>query len=174
MYRFPLCIVYPFFDAYAFRQVRVDTNVPFEYSNSLFFTSSILFGFTSLIIVSKEWIDQRIWAILLPHLVLIVLSGVAIGNLAFVNTNSVDVPLYSSAAFNANVVSTGFIVGYVTQELEKQQNQINNAKTVDKIRTLSGCLGFCKVIFNAKTSLSQLSSFLSWMMIPRVSRASPL
>jgi hypothetical protein len=116
---FPFAILYPFLDAYIFRHVPMDTVVPFEYSNSLLFTSSILFGFTSLIIVSKEWIDKRVWAILLPPLVLIVLSGIEIGNLALGNANSVVVLLYSSAAFNANVVSTGFVVGYVAQELPK-------------------------------------------------------
>jgi hypothetical protein len=74
----------------------------------------ILFGFTSLIIVSKEWIDRRIWSVLLPPLVLIVLSGVAIGNLAFGASSDLSVLLFSSASFNANVVSTGFVVGYVT------------------------------------------------------------
>jgi hypothetical protein len=85
----------------------MDRVVPFEFSNSLLFTSSILLGFTSLIIVSKEWIDKRVWPILVPPLALIILSGVAIGNLALGNSNSVVVLLYSSAAFNANVVSTG-------------------------------------------------------------------
>jgi hypothetical protein len=116
---YPIAILYPFLDAYIFRHVPMDTAVPFDYSNSLLFTSSILFGFTSLIIVSKEWIDKRVWSILVPPLALIVLSGVAIGNLALGNANSVVVLLYNSAAFNANVVSTGFVVGYVTQELPK-------------------------------------------------------
>jgi len=120
---FPFAIIYPFLDVYAFRHVSMDTAVPFEFSNSLLFTSSILFGFTSLIIVSKEWIDKRVWSILVPPLVLIVLSGVAIGNLALGNANSVVVLLYSSAAFNANVVSTGFVLGYVTLELPKQNKK---------------------------------------------------
>jgi len=55
----------------------------------------------------------------LPPLVLIVFSGVAIGNLALGNANSLGVLLYGSAAFNANVVSTGFVLGYVVQGLSK-------------------------------------------------------
>lgn len=101
----------------------MDRIVPFEFSNSLLFTSSILFGFTSLIIVSKEWIDKGIWSILVPPLALIILSGVAIGNLALGNANSVVVLLYSSAAFNANVVSTGFVVGCVAQVLPKSSKK---------------------------------------------------
>jgi hypothetical protein len=116
---YPFAIVYPFLDAYVFRHVSMDMVVPFEFSNSLLFTSSILFGFTSLIIVSKDWVDRRIWTILLPPLVLIILSGITIGNLALGSANSVVVLLYSSAAFNANVVSTGFVVGYVMQVLPK-------------------------------------------------------
>ena len=116
---FPFAILYPFADVYLFRHISLDTPVPFEFSNSLLFTSSILFGFTSLILISKEWIDKRVWSILVPPLVLIVFSGVAIGNLALGNANSLGVLLYSSAAFNANVVSTGFVLGYVVQGLSK-------------------------------------------------------
>jgi hypothetical protein len=120
---YPFAILYPFLDAYVLRHVSMDTVVPFEFSNTLLFTSSILFGFTSLIIVSKEWIDKRVWAILVPPLALIILSGVTIGNLALGNANSVVVFLYSSAAFNANVVSTGFVVGYVTHVLPKLERK---------------------------------------------------
>jgi hypothetical protein len=120
---FPFAILYPFLDAYIFKHVPTDIIIPFELSNSLLFTSSILFGFTSLIIVSKEWIDKRIWAVLIPPLALIILSGVAIGNLALGTTNSVGVLLLSSASFNANVVSTGFVVGYVAQQLPKQNKK---------------------------------------------------
>jgi hypothetical protein len=119
-FAYPFAILFPFINAYIFMHVPIDTVVPFELSNALLFTSSILFGFTSLIIVSKEWVDKRIWAVLVPPLALIVLSGVAIGNLAFGTANGVEVLLYCSAAFNANVVSTGFVVGYVTQRLTKQ------------------------------------------------------
>lgn len=118
---FPFAILYPFLDAAIFRPVPSETVVPFEFSNSLLYTSSILFGFTSLIVVSKEWIDKRVWAVLLPPLALIILSGVAIGNLALGTMNSVEVLLFNSASFNANVVSTGFVVGYVTQLLPKEK-----------------------------------------------------
>lgn len=120
---FPFAILYPFADAHIFRHVPIDTIIPFDYSNSLLFTSSILFGFTSLIIVSKEWIDKRVWAVLVPPLALIVLSGIAIGNLALGTMSSVEVLVFSSASFNANVVSTGFVVGYVTQLLPKQNEK---------------------------------------------------
>jgi hypothetical protein len=108
---FPVAIIYPFFDAYVLKQVSVDTQVPFDFTNGLLFIASILFGFSSLIIVSKEWIDKRIWSVLLPPLALIVLTGVSISNLALGYANSVQVLVFSSAAFNANVVSTGFILG---------------------------------------------------------------
>jgi len=91
--------------------------VPFDFTNDLLFITSILFGFTSLIVVSKEWGDGRVWMVLLPPLVLIVLTGVSISNLALGASNSVKALIFSSAAFNANVVSTGFILGYITQKL---------------------------------------------------------
>jgi hypothetical protein len=118
---FPFAILYPFLDAHVLKHVSANTIVPFEFSNSLLFTSSILFGFTSLIIVSKEWVEKRVWAVLLPPLALIILSGLAIGSLALGTTNSLEVLLFSSASFNANVVSTGFVVGYVTQVLPKRK-----------------------------------------------------
>ena len=117
---FPFAILTPFFDALIIRQVSIYTVVPFELSNTLLFTSSILFGFTSLIVVTKEWIDKRVWALLVPLLMFIILSGVAIGNFAMGSTTSMWVFLYSSAASNANVVSTGFVVGYVTQQPSKR------------------------------------------------------
>jgi len=53
-----------------------------------------------------------------PPLALSVLSGVAIGNLALGTVSSVEVLLFSSASFNTNEVSTGFVVGYVTRARE--------------------------------------------------------
>jgi hypothetical protein len=77
---FPIAISLPFMDAYIFRHVPLEIVVPFEFGNALLSVSSILFGFTLLIIISKEWVDKRIWAVLVPPLILIVLSGVSIGN----------------------------------------------------------------------------------------------
>ena len=93
------------------KHVPQTLQVPFDFTSGLLFIASILFGFSSLIIVSKEWVDKRIWSVLLPPLALIVLTGVSISNLALGYANSVDVLVFSSAAFNANVVSTGFILG---------------------------------------------------------------
>jgi uncharacterized membrane protein len=102
------------FLTYYLRHTASDMVIPFEYANALLFTSSILFGFTSLIIVSKEWIEKKVWSVLLPPLLLIVVAGVAIGNLALGASSDLTVLLFCVASFNANVVSTGFVVGYVT------------------------------------------------------------
>jgi hypothetical protein len=114
---FPFAIIYPFYDAYVVKHLAVDLQVSFDFTNGLLFIASILFGFSSLMVVSKEWVDRRIWTVLLPPLALIVLTGVSISNLALGATNSVQTLVFSSAAFNANVVSTGFILGYVTRKL---------------------------------------------------------
>jgi hypothetical protein len=114
---FPFAIIYPFFDAYVVKHLASDLQVSFDFTNGLLFIASILFGFASLMVVSKEWVDRRIWTVLLPPLALIVLTGVSISNLALGATNSVQTLVFSSAAFNANVVSTGFILGYVTRKL---------------------------------------------------------
>jgi hypothetical protein len=108
---FPLAIILPFIDAYVVKQVPTTLAVPFDFTNGLLFIASILFGFSSLIIVSKEWVDRRIWVVLLPPLALIVLTGISISNLALGYGNPVQVLVFSSASFNANVVSTGFILG---------------------------------------------------------------
>ncbi len=123
---FPFAIIYPFFDAYVLKQVAATVEVPFDFTNGLLFIASILFGFASLMVVSKEWVDRRIWTVLLPPLVLIVLTGVSIMNLALGAANSVQVLLFSSAAFNANVVSTAFILGYVTQKLPVKRDQVDS------------------------------------------------
>jgi hypothetical protein len=119
---FPIAISLPFLDAYVFKHVPSELAVPFDFSNALLSVSSILFGFTSLIIISKKWVDKRSWAVLIPPLILIVLSGVSIGNLALGAANQVTTLLLCSATFNANVVSTGFILGYVTQMLQKSRH----------------------------------------------------
>jgi hypothetical protein len=118
---FPVAIVYPFVDAYVLKHVQVEMQVPFEFANGLLFIASILFGFSSLIIVSKEWIDRKIWSVLLPPLALIVLTGVSISNLALGYANPVQVLVFTSASFNANVVSTGFILGYITQRHQQKK-----------------------------------------------------
>jgi hypothetical protein len=114
---FPFAIIYPFYDAYVVKHLAVNLQVSFDFTNGLLFIASILFGFSSLMVVSKEWVDRRIWTVLLPPLALIVLTGVSISNLALGATNSVQTLVFSSAEFNANVVSTGFILGYVTRKL---------------------------------------------------------
>jgi hypothetical protein len=96
--------------------------VSFDYTNGLLSIASVLFGFSSLIIISKEWVDKRAWAVLLPPLALIVVSGVSISNLALGYANPVQVLVFCSAAFNANVVSTGFILGYVSQKLPAKKS----------------------------------------------------
>lgn len=112
---FPIAIILPFLNLYVFHRISFETNVSLESINSLLFTSSILFGFTSLIVVSKEWVDRRVWSVLLPPLILLVLSGVSISNLAVGTENPVSALLLGSATFNANVVSTGFLIGYIMQ-----------------------------------------------------------
>ena len=112
---FPAAILYPFVDTYVLKQVSSATQVSFDFTNGLLFIASILFGFSSLIIVSKEWVDKKMWAVLIPPLVLIVLSGVTISNLALGYSNSVQALVFSSASFNSTVVSTAFILGYITK-----------------------------------------------------------
>lgn len=117
---FPLAILLPFVDAFYFKHVSLSTDIPFEFTAGLLSTSSILFGFTSLIIISKEWVERKVWAVLMPPLALIVLSGVTISNLAMGFENPVQALLINSATFNANVVSTGLVVGYVIQRTTQQ------------------------------------------------------
>ena len=113
---FPVAILIPFIDTYLVKRVPIQTQVSFEFTNGLLFIASILFGFSSLIIVSKDWVDKKMWAVLIPPLVLIVLSGVTISNLALGYANSVQALVFCSASFNANVVSTAFILGYITRK----------------------------------------------------------
>ncbi len=114
---FSLAISIPYIDAYAIKHVSLDAEVPFEFNAALLSASSILFGFTSLIIISKDWVERKFWAILLPPLALIIISGTSIANLALGYQNPVQALLLSSATFNANVVSTGLVLGYVSQKL---------------------------------------------------------
>jgi hypothetical protein len=120
---FPLAIGLPFINIILIRHIPLETPVSFDFTAALLSASSILFGFTSLIIISKEWVERKIWAVIVPPLALIVLSGIEIGNLALGLENPVSALLISSAAFNANVVSTGLVVGYVGQRLNQLQKE---------------------------------------------------
>jgi hypothetical protein len=113
---FPVAVLLPFIDTYLVKRVPSSTVVPLDFINSLLSIASILFGFSSLIIISKEWVDRKVWAVLIPPLVLIVLSGITLSNLALGFANSVEALVFSSASFNATVVSTGFILGYITRK----------------------------------------------------------
>jgi hypothetical protein len=124
---FPVAICIPFINVLVIHHIAVETPVSFDFTAALLSASSILFGFTSLIIISKEWVERKIWAVIIPPLFLIVLSGVEIGNLALGLENPVSALLISSAAFNANVVSTGLVVGYVVQRLNQQQKEKSSA-----------------------------------------------
>jgi len=117
---YPLAIILPYYMAFQVNHVSTATNVPFEFINVLLSTSGILFGFSSLIIISKEWVDRKVWAVLIPPLAMLIASGVNIGNLALGFANPVEVLVLCSSTFNANVVSTGFVVGYVVQRLPYQ------------------------------------------------------
>ena len=114
---YPIAIILPYYLAFSVDRVSPTANVPFEFINGLLSTAGILFGFSSLIIVSKDWIDKRVWSVLLPPLGLLVASGVYIGNLGLGFANPAEVLVLCSSTFNANVVSTGFIVGYVVQRI---------------------------------------------------------
>ena len=118
---FSVAIGIPFFDAYVIKHVSLDIAVPFEFNAALLSASSILFGFTSLIIISKEWVERKFWAILLPPLALMIISGTAVSNLALGYENPVQTLLLSSATFNVNLVSTGLVLGYVSQKLGNQK-----------------------------------------------------
>ena len=72
-------------------------------------------------IACRERVERKIWAVLVSPLALIILSGGSISNLALDLQNPVQALLLSSAIFNANVVSTGLVVGYVIQRLSQQQ-----------------------------------------------------
>ena len=56
---FPVAIIYPFVDTYVLKHVAVALAVPFDYTKGLLFIASILFGFSSLIVVSKEWVIEK-------------------------------------------------------------------------------------------------------------------
>jgi len=120
---FPLAILLPFADALYFKHIPSTIQVPFEFTAGLLTTSSILFGFTSLIIITKEWVEKKVWAVLVPPLVLIILSGVSISNLALGFENPVQALLLGSATFNANVVSTGLVLGYVVQRISTKKRE---------------------------------------------------
>ena len=117
---YPLAILLPYYLAFAVYKVLPTGQVPFEFINGLLSTSGILFGFSSLIVISKDWIERQVWAVMIPPLALLVASGVYIGNLGLGFGNPAEVLVLCSSTINANVVSTAFIVGYIVQKAPDQ------------------------------------------------------
>ena len=94
-------------------QVSFEREVDPALVNGLLTASSILFGFSSLVVVSQKPLKRTLWVVLLPSLALTMMSGGAIVDVALGTKNTVEAILWLSATFNVNAVTTGFLVGYI-------------------------------------------------------------
>ena len=112
-----LAFMFPFLDAYVIRPVSFDRQIDPEFLNGLLTASSILFGFSSLLVVSQKFAERILWVILLPALILIISSGGTIADVALGRGNAVEGLLILTASFLVNALSTGILVGYITQKL---------------------------------------------------------
>ena len=108
----------PFYNVYFIEARAHEIKIDPELFNGLLTGSSILFGFSSFIVVSEKKIDKNLWIMLLISLFSMVFCGSAICDLALDKGNDVDVLLVVRASFFVNVIFTFFIAGYITSERE--------------------------------------------------------
>jgi len=104
--------------------VSFDHQVDPELMTGLLTASSILFGFSSLIILRPEFsVEEKkwLWILLLPPLSLIIHSGTSIGQVALGTGNAVQTTLFLISSFTANILSTTFVVGYYFAELGRKR-----------------------------------------------------
>ena len=94
------------------KRVSFERQIDPEFMNGLLTASSILFGFSSLLVVTEKPIKRTLWLILLIPLFLIISSGSIISDVALGMHNPVEAILVLRASFNANVLTTTFLAGY--------------------------------------------------------------
>ena len=116
---FSLIIIYlilvslPFLRAYG-GSVSFERQVDPTFLNGLLTASSILFGFSSVLVIGQKPVQMRTWVLLLPPLILTILAGIQIVDVALGSGNSVFAVLMLSTSFHSNMVTTALIVGHFT------------------------------------------------------------
>jgi hypothetical protein len=78
--------------------------------------------------------------ILVQPLALIVLSGVSISNLALGDANAVQILLLSSAAFNANVVSTGSYLATLHKNYHDSKKTKSHTIRLEPLRSVQAVI----------------------------------
>ena len=127
VFLFLLSVMLPVIRVFS-KQVSFEREVDPELINGLLTASSILFGFSSLVVVSQKPFKRTLWVALLPSLFLIMMSGGAIIDVALGMKNTVEAILWLSATFNVNVVTTAFLVGYTASTVWRKTAKQNSKK----------------------------------------------
>ena len=101
-----LCIASPFYVIYILRAASSELHINPEIINGLLTTSSILFGFTTLIVASQKKIDRELYFMLLPPLILIIFSGGMILEFALNEKRGIETLAWIFASFLVNETTT--------------------------------------------------------------------
>jgi len=116
-------ITYPFLDAYVFRRVSFDQQIDPEFMSGLLAASSILFGFSSLLVLNQKRISKRLFILLFVPLFLIIISGSAISDAALGRGTGIRALLILASGFNANILTTAFLVGFFFRFLGEDEEK---------------------------------------------------
>jgi len=108
---YTICIIYPFINAHL-SEVSFDSQVDPTYMNGLLTASSILFGFSALLVIGERPTEKILWWILVIPLIFIVFSGGQISSVALGTANEVFALLMLTSTFNTNILSVSFLTGY--------------------------------------------------------------
>jgi len=117
-------VLSPFYHIYITKKISIDTPVDPEYINGLITVSSILFGFSSLLVFQKQRNDRIFWYILTFPLFFIGLTGGSIWNVVTGLHKPMMAFIYAWISLNVNAAVTWFLVG--GRSSIKNNNLIND------------------------------------------------
>jgi len=122
---FILCFA-PFFHTYITKKVSLDNPVDPEYINGLLTVSSILFGFSSILVFGQRKENKWLKYLLLFPLAMLGFSGGSIWNVVIGINKPMQALLWTWTSVLANMCVTFFLAGF-SRASERADNSKTNA-----------------------------------------------
>ena len=108
-----VCLLSPFYHVYISKKVSIDNPVDPEYINGLLTVSSILFGFSSILVYQQRKEDEWLKYILLIPVFLFGMSGGSIWNVVVGINKPMQALLWTWTSVLVNIGVTWFLAGWL-------------------------------------------------------------
>lgn len=122
---FILCFT-PFYHTYITKKISLDNPVDPEYINGLLTVSSILFGFSSILVFGQRKENKWLKYLLLFPLVILGFSGGSIWNVVIGINKPMQALLWAWTSVLANIFVTWFLAGF-SRTVERTDDSATNA-----------------------------------------------